>query len=100
MEKIAQKKILCACGNGVATSTVIASKVRQLCKENGIDAVVDNCKVTEAAKRAIGMKADLIVGSTQVPGDTKGIPVIIGIAFLSKVKLPEVIAKILEVLKQ
>lgn len=97
---MAIKKILCACGTGIATSTVVANKVRQLCKENGIDASVDTCKVTEAAQRAINMKADLIVGSTQVPGDTQGIPIIIGMAFLSGMKLPEAKAKILEVLKK
>lgn len=97
---MAQKRILCACGTGIATSTVVANKVRALCKENKIDAVVDTCKVTEAAARAIAIKADLIVGSTQVPGDTQGIPIVIGMAFLSNIKLSETKAKILEILKQ
>ncbi|CUH94929.1 hypothetical protein P22_0998 [Propionispora sp. 2/2-37] len=97
---MAQKRILCACGTGIATSTVVANKVRQLCKDNGIDATVDTCKVTEAAQRAVAIKADLIVGSTQVPGDTKGIPIVIGMAFLSGLKLPETKEKILEILKK
>ena len=30
------KRILVACGNGIATSTVVATKIREKCEDNGI----------------------------------------------------------------
>ena len=30
------KKILVACGNGIATSTVVSSKIKEACEINGI----------------------------------------------------------------
>lgn len=96
---MAQKRILVACGTAIATATVLANKIKQLCKENNIDAVVEQCKATEAAAKAQIFKADLIVGSTYIPGDTKGIPVILGTAFLSGLKLEETKKKVLDILK-
>jgi len=93
-----KKRILVACGTAIATATVLANKIKQLCKENKIDAVVEQCKATEAAAKAQIFKADLIVGSTYIPGDTKGIPVILGTAFLSGLKLDEAKQKVLSVL--
>ena len=40
------KKILVACGGAVATSTVAAEHVRGLCKANGIDADVQQCRIS------------------------------------------------------
>ena len=42
-------KIVVACGSGVATSTVIASKVAQLLKNNGITADIIQCTIHEVA---------------------------------------------------
>ena len=39
---MAKKKIIVACGGAVATSTVAADAVRDLCKANGIDADVQH----------------------------------------------------------
>ena len=38
------KRILVACGNGIATSTVVATKIREKCEENGIAVTVTQCK--------------------------------------------------------
>ena len=34
--KIIMKRVLVACGNGIATSTVVATKIREKCEENGV----------------------------------------------------------------
>ena len=41
------KRILVACGNGIATSTVVATKIREKCEENGIAVTVTQCKLLE-----------------------------------------------------
>lgn len=45
------KKILVACGNGVATSTMVASKIREKLKEEGINAIVEQAKLLEIPDR-------------------------------------------------
>lgn len=42
-----RKRILVACGAGIATSTVVCDRVERLVKENNIDATVTQCKIAE-----------------------------------------------------
>ena len=38
------KKVIVACGSGVATSQTVASKVNRLLKEKGVDASSRSCR--------------------------------------------------------
>lgn len=40
--------ILCVCGNGMGTSTLLKINVKKICNENGIDANVESCAFGEA----------------------------------------------------
>ncbi len=40
--------ILCVCGNGMGTSTILKISVRKICSENNIDAIVESCSFGEA----------------------------------------------------
>lgn len=53
------KRILVACGNGIATSTVVATKIREKCEDNGIPVSVTQCKLLEVNPRR--MIFDLLV---------------------------------------
>lgn len=90
------KRILVACGGAVATSTVAAEAVRDLCKSNGINADVQQCRISELSTRAD--QADLIVTTAKVSRDY-GVPVVHGIAFISGVNMDATAAKILDILK-
>lgn len=50
-------KILTVCGNGIGSSLMLAMKVDEICKENGIDADVESIDFGSAK----GKKADLII---------------------------------------
>ena len=91
------KRILVACGGAVATSTLAADRVRQLCKDNGIAVDVQQCRISELGGRA--SQADLIVTTAKVSRDY-GVPVIHGIAFVSGINVEATETKILEVLGQ
>lgn len=91
------KRVLVACGGAVATSTLAADRVRQLCKDNGIAVDVQQCRISELGGRA--SQADLIVTTAKVSRDY-GVPVIHGIAFVSGINVEATEAKILEVLGQ
>jgi len=92
-----KKKIVIACGTGIATSTVVADKVENICKKEGIDALITQCKVSELEAYVHG--ADLIV-TTTVIGKKYDIPVINALPFITGIGEEEVLKKIAEELKK
>lgn len=40
--------ILCVCGNGMGTSTILKINVKRICDENNIDSTVESCAFGEA----------------------------------------------------
>jgi galactitol PTS system EIIB component len=93
MAKMAKKKILVACGTAIATSTVVANKIKQLLTEKGVPVEVQQCKAAEAPSKAAAY--DLIVTTTPI-GNVGDTPVIRTVSFLSGVGMEKDIALILE----
>ena len=83
--------ILIACGSGIATSTVIANRVKNLCEDNGF-----KVKVQQVEKMA--SEFDLIVASTRVP-ETVTTPSVFAINYLTGIKPEAVDEQILKVLR-
>jgi PTS system galactitol-specific IIB component len=79
---MARPKILCACGSGVATSQLVASKVKRMLKDRGIDADVD--AVDLKSLRHYVAEADAYVSIVKGEEDFD-IPTYNGIAFLTGV---------------
>ncbi|WP_326512552.1 PTS sugar transporter subunit IIB [Clostridium intestinale] len=90
------KRILVACGAGIATSTVVCDRVEKLVKENGIDAEVIQCKIAEVASKQEG--ADLIVSTTILP-TTYSIPALKATAYITGIGTEKLDEKILSYLK-
>lgn len=76
------KTVLVICGTGVATSTVVATKVKDFCADRGIPVVVSQGKVMDLL--GAPPDVDLIVSTTQVP-DSVPTPVVGGMPFLTGV---------------
>ena len=76
------KRVLIICGTGVATSTVVAMKVRDHLADQGIAAQVDQGKVMDLLSGDVS--ADLIVATTEVPS-TVQIPVVAGLPLITGV---------------
>jgi PTS system galactitol-specific IIB component len=74
------KTVLVICGTGVATSTVVATIIREHCAANGIDVEVQQGKVMDLLRGSPDV--DLIVATTQVP-DSVTVPVVAGLPFLT-----------------
>lgn len=92
-----KKKIIVACGGAVATSTVVADRIKDLCKREGIDAEIIQCRVSEISSKVDG--ADLIVTTARVNKDY-GVPLENGMAFVSGVGIEEAENRILNHLKK
>ena len=88
-----KKKILVACGAGIATSTVVCGKVEQLVKDNNIDAEIIQCKIAEVASKQD--EADLIVSTTILPTTYK-IPAIIATSYITGINTKALDQKILD----
>ena len=93
-----KKKILVICGTGIATSTVVATKIRDyLGKHSELgDAQIVQGKVMDVLR---GTDADLVVATTQVPNSVK-VPVINAVPLLTGIGADGVFEKIRETLSQ
>lgn len=49
------KRILVACGNGIATSTVVATKVKEYLQEHGVEVATTQTKLMEVQAKSKGM---------------------------------------------
>ena len=90
------KKIIVACGGAVATSTVAADAIRDLCKNNGIQADVVQMRVIEIANNLNGV--DLVFTTMRIKPDFD-VPYVNGMAFLTGINKEATEEKILSYLK-
>lgn len=90
------KKIFVACAGAVATSTVAANKIKELCKREGIDADISQTRISELDNCVD--EADLIVTTGKVKKDY-GVPVVTGMAFISGVGIKKTEEEIISHLK-
>lgn len=74
------KKVIVACGSGVATSQTVASKVNRLLQEKGVDAKVEAVDLKSVDRYLVDAAAYITI--TKVNKEYN-VPVINGIAFLT-----------------
>ena len=89
------KKILIACGSGVATSTVANQKISAYLDEHGFSGKykIEQCQVSEVVEKSGNV--DFCVSTTLVSGDVK-CPVLAGLPLLTGVGLDKLYTSILE----
>ncbi|WP_130811725.1 PTS sugar transporter subunit IIB [Olsenella sp. Marseille-P4559] len=74
--------ILLACGSGIATSTAVAAKIKDLLNDNGYGGKfnITTCSIADAVGKS--SSADLVIATTVKPGGIE-CPFISGIPFLT-----------------
>lgn len=87
------KTVLVVCGTGVATSSVVATKIREHCAEHQLSVDVRQGKVMDLLGDT--PQADLIVSTTQVPARID-IPVVAGLPFLTGIGLEATLQEIVD----
>lgn len=94
-----KKKILVACGTGIATSTAVNSKVQRALDENGYKGKyeINQIKVTDAAR--LSKDYDLLISTTQEPPNLE-CEYMSAVPFLTGMKMNESIERLLEVMKK
>lgn len=88
------KKVIVACGTGIATSTVVCVKIKEALEKAGVQAEIVQCKVAEIPSKIDG--ASLVVTTTSYTNDT--IPVIRALSFLTGIGEEADLKKIVDIL--
>ena len=92
------KRILVACGNGIATSTVVAIKIREACENENIKVLVDQCKLMELDSRASDF--DFIVTTGKIQNSEKiNVPIVGAMSLLTGIGEEETLEKIINMCK-
>ena len=92
-----KKKIIVACGGAVATSTIAANEIKELCKANGVEIEICQIRISEIESHLTG--TSLIVTTTRIKKDY-GVPYINGMSFITGIGVEQTQKAILEVLKK
>ncbi|MHB1395071.1 MAG: PTS sugar transporter subunit IIB [Clostridia bacterium] len=88
-------KIIVACGSGVATSTIIASRIEDLLNKNKIKVQIIQCSLQEVNDNLVG--TSLVISS--MPGlEAKGVPSIIALPYITGIGAEELDKKLLDIL--
>jgi len=91
-------KIVIACGSGVATSTIMASKVKALLEKNNLRADIVQCSMNEVSTCKPEDTALIVTSLGQLK--SKDIPVVVAIPYIAGFGEEAVDAKILAILKE
>jgi len=78
-------KILTVCGNGIGSSLMLAMKVEEICRENGIEASVESTDFNSAG----GKKVDLIITVKELASQFENVDVITVRSYVNKKKITE-----------
>lgn len=87
------KKIIVACGSGVATSQTVASKVNRLLKERKVDAEVEAVDLKSVDRYMNSSVAYIAITKTN---KEYPIPVINGITFLTGVGMEQELQRLID----
>lgn len=93
------KKIVLACGSGVATSTAVAQKVATLLDDNGLKGQyhIVQCAIAEAASQCAD--AELLIATTVAPAGIT-CEFVSGLPFLTGMGLADTQQKILDIVSK
>ncbi len=94
-----KKRVLSVCGTGGVTSSVIASKVKEIAAKNGIDIELLSSQVKDVNMMLGSDNIDLIVTSTRI-SVSKDVPVVNCMAYLTGINEEGTDQKILDILKK
>lgn len=92
------KRILVACAGGVATSTVVRSKIKKALDSRGLEGryIIEQCKVSDAPSKCHNY--DVLIETTQIVGNFD-CPALSGVPFLTGQGADALADKIVEILE-
>lgn len=92
------KKVIVACGSGVATSQTVASKVKRMLEEKKIRAQVEAVDIKSIDQHL--KRCDAYISITGPKNINTDVPIFNGIAFLTGAGMDKEFERLVEVLKK
>ena len=90
-----KRRVLVACGTGMATSTAAAESLRESLEERGMEVEISQCKVSDLKSQVDSFEPHAIVSTAKV-SDEFGVPIFSGQPFLTGVGEDEIVDNIAE----
>lgn len=90
------KKVLIACGSGIATSTLAVHKFQTFCEENHLNVEIQQCSYGEVDAFVTGV--DLLL-TTQAYSKDFEVPTEVCFAYITGIGEEELNAKLLQILQ-
>ncbi|KKC30732.1 PTS sugar transporter subunit IIB [Caldanaerobacter subterraneus] len=91
-------KIIIACGTAIATSTYVASKIKNALEKENISADIIQCRISEVENLA-DEEGDIVITTTMIPLNVKA-KVFNGIPFLTGIGEDALLRDILKEIKK
>jgi PTS system galactitol-specific IIB component len=91
-----KKYILISCGSGIATATLVGEKVREICRQHGINAEIQQCGIREITAKAPNV--DIIVTTARYQGQPVNKPIINALPVLTGIGVESFEKKLLDAL--
>jgi len=89
-------RVLVACGSGIATSTLAADRVKEICTERGVSVEILKCTIQEVP--SLASQCDVIVTTTRYSQNV-GKPVVNGVAFITGIGEEKAIDQLISAIK-
>ena len=93
-----KRKVIVACGGAVATSTLAAEEIKELCEAHGIQVEIVQCRINEIETFMDGVH--LIYTTAKVDRTFGDIPLVHGMPFISGVGMETLRETILTLLQE
>lgn len=93
-----KRKVIVACGGAVATSTLAAEEIKELCEAHGIQVEIVQCRINEIETFMDGVH--LICTTAKVDRKFGDIPLVHGMPFISGVGMETLRETILTLLQE
>lgn len=91
------KKIVIACGAGLATSSMVRSRVEEMLEDNKVRAEIE--QTTLAGLGGYDENADLFITTMKVKESKYSTPVVLGSSYLTGINVDSTNEEILKILK-
>ncbi len=93
-----KKRVMIACGSGIATATLVSEHIKDLFKKEGVDAEVVAVGIREIVYEA--SKADVVVTTAKYKGDPLDKPLLNAISVITMINVEKFDNELLRLIRE
>ncbi len=93
-------RIKVGCGSGLATATVAAEAVKNICKKANIDADITTCRVTDLRQYDDDASIDILLSTSKINEEMFNKPIMSVFGLISGIDEDKITARLTEIMKE